>query len=67
MFRFKIRFTQENDCENYEQRGVCLTCMGDTADFQRGMPCGLHKMHAGEDTLTDNITGFFFPLEVLHG
>lgn len=67
VFSFKIKFTQRNDCENYEQRGVCLTCMEDAADFKRAMACGLHKMHVGEDMLTDNITGFFFPVEILHG
>lgn len=62
-----VRFTQENDCENCEQRGVCLTYMEDTADFKSGMPCCLHKMHAGEVSLTDNITGYFFPVKVLCG
>lgn len=67
VFSRKIRLTQENDCENYEQSEVCLTCMEDTADFRSGMLCCLRKMHAGEVTLTDNITGYFSPVKVLHG
>lgn len=53
--------------ENYEQSGMCLTCMEDIADFKSGMPCCLHKMHAGEVVLTDNIAGYSFPVKVLHG
>lgn len=43
--------------ENYEQSRVCLTCMEDTADLKSGMPYCSCKMHAGEVTLTNDITG----------